>query len=443
MQPENDVPAMSLTNKQFRSFLFSAILVSLSACLGNIVDACIVGHLISEDGVSAINLSRSVVQLMYTMSLLLSAGAGMLVGMEIGKRNTARAASLFTLSVIGCVLFGLIMTTAGIAIPDIVTGWLCKSEFLFQQTRDYLRPMLIGAPAYMLAWGFATMVGVDGSPRLASVAVLVDNAVNLLLDIVFIKFLGWGIEGSSVATVIGHLVGVAIMCRHFFYKDSQLRLTFRFAQVGQQIKAILWQGAPLALACVCLTILLFSANTIILSSQGRVGIFAFSVCMNLLQIYNLFLTGTCRTVQTLGSIEIGKGDREAFKMVIRKSFIFISVAMAITCVGVWIFPEAVVKFFGADEADLIAEGARAVRIFALSFIPYCYIYVAMIVYKLYEWNRMALFISLALSLTVIPVLWLMAHFAPHYLWYSYLIAYAIEIIIIVISHLCAAKKAKK
>ena len=165
--------------------------------------------------------------------------------------------------------------------------------------------------------------------------------------------------------------------------------------------------------------------------------------MNLLQIYNLFLTGTCRTVQTLGSIEIGKGDREAFKMVIRKSFIFISIAMLITCVGVWIFPEAVVKFFGADEADLIAEGARAVRIFALSFIPYCYIYVAMIVYKLYEWNRMALFISLALSLTVIPVLWLMAHFAPHYLWYSYLIAYAIEIIIIVISHLCAAKKAKK
>ena len=39
---------------------------------------------------------------------------------------------------------------------------------------------------------------------------------------------------------------------------------------------------------------------------------------------------------------------------------------------------------------------------------------------------MALFISLALSLTVIPVLWLMSHWAPNYLWYSYLIAYLIE-----------------
>ncbi len=70
----------------------------------------------------------------------------------------------------------------------------------------------------------------------------------------------------------------------------------------------------------------------------------------------------------------------------------------------------------------------------LSFIPFCYIYVIMIVYKLYAHHRMALFISFALSLTVIPVLWLVAHFAPNLLWYSYLIAYAIEVLFIVVIH---------
>ena len=48
---------------------------------------------------------------------------------------------------------------------------------------------------------------------------------------------------------------------------------------------------------------------------------------------------------------------------------------------------------------------------------------------------MALFISLALSLTVIPVLWIVSHAAPDYLWYSYLIAYAIEAIAILAIHL--------
>ena len=58
----------------------------------------------------------------------------------------------------------------------------------------------------------------------------------------------------------------------------------------------------------------------------------------------------------------------------------------------------------------------------------------MIVYKLYGHHKMALFISFALSLTVIPVLWIVSKLAPDYLWYSYLIAYVIEVLLIVIFH---------
>ena len=58
----------------------------------------------------------------------------------------------------------------------------------------------------------------------------------------------------------------------------------------------------------------------------------------------------------------------------------------------------------------------------------------MIVYKLYSQHRMALFISFALSLTVIPVLWLMAREVPQFIWYSYLIAYIIEAVVIYALH---------
>jgi hypothetical protein len=58
----------------------------------------------------------------------------------------------------------------------------------------------------------------------------------------------------------------------------------------------------------------------------------------------------------------------------------------------------------------------------------------MIVYTLYSHHHMALFISFALSLTVIPVLWLMARTLPQYIWHSYLIAYIIEAIILYAMH---------
>jgi Na+-driven multidrug efflux pump len=136
----------------------------------------------------------------------------------------------------------------------------------------------------------------------------------------------------------------------------------------------------------------------------------------------------------LGAIQVGKGDNEAFRLVLRKSFSFITAAMILICIVVWVDPNVISRLFGANDPAILAESNHALRIFSLSFIPFCYIYAIMIVYKLYAHHRMALFISFALSLTVIPVLWLVSKFAPTLLWYSYLIAYIIEIVAILVLH---------
>lgn len=156
--------------------------------------------------------------------------------------------------------------------------------------------------------------------------------------------------------------------------------------------------------------------------------------MNLLQVYNLFLSGTCQTLQSLGAIQAGRGDDKVLQSVARQSLRFITVAMAVTCLLVWITPKTIAALFGADHPDYLTETNAALRIFALSFIPFCYIYVLMIVYKLYGHHRMALVISFALSLTVIPVMWVIAGQAPQLLWYSYLIAYLLEALFICVLH---------
>lgn len=423
-------------NKQFYNYLWAYILVALSGCLGNVVDSIIVGNLISEDGVSAISLSKPINQFIFTLHLLINAGAGMLVGYALGQKDLAKARRLFTHALSFSLLLGVLLALfGGIIFPDQTARLLCSNEQILPLARGYMQVLLIGNPAFILMWGLSTMVGVDGQPKLVSVAVIVDNVVNLCLDIVFIQWLDWGIIGSSAATVVGHLVGIAILLSHWWEPEHR-RLIPSFAgdSIGSLTSTIIKQGAPLAVASISLTLLLLSANTIVLDTLGRAGIFAFAVCMNLLQVYNLFLSGTCQTLQSLGAIQVGKGDAEGVKIVIRKAFRFITVAMIAVCVVVWIDPQLIVRLFGANEPDLITEAEHALRIFALSFIPFCYIYVLMIVYKLYSHHQMALFISFALSLTVIPVLWVMARFAPNLLWYSYLIAYLIEALAIVLLH---------
>ena len=427
---ENDI------NKQFYRFLWAYILVALSGCLGTVVDGIIVGNLISEDGVSAINLSTPITQFIFTMHLLINAGAGMLVAYALGQKKIDDAKRFFTRSLSLTVGLGLLLSiVGGLIFPSQTARMLCSNEQILPLAEDYMRVLLIGCPAFILMWGLSTMVGVNGSPRLVSLAVIIDNAVNLCLDIVFIKWFGWGITGSSAATVIGHLVGIAILLTHWRNPENR-RLSPVFTTDGlvASWKRIISQGAPLAVASICLTLLLFSANKIVLTTTGRTGIFVFALCMNLLQVYNLFLSGTCQTLQSLGAIQVGQGNNEGVRTVIKRGFRFITVAMVVTCLLVWIYPQGIAHLFGCDEPEMLSQSAPALRVFALSFIPFCYIYVLMIVYKLYSQHRMALFISFALSLTVIPVLWVMAKYMPQHIWYSYLVAYLIEAVIIFALH---------
>ncbi len=423
-------------HKQFYGYLWAYILVALSGCLGNVVDGIIVGNLISEDGVSAINLSKPINQFIFTVHLLINAGAGMLVGYALGKKNIADARRYFTRALTLSTGIGLLLTIfGGLLFPTPTARLLCSNEHILPLAQDYMQVLLIGNPAFIVMWGLSTMVGVDGSPKLVSLAVIIDNVVNLLLDIVFIQVFDWGITGSSAATVVGHLVGIAILLSHWRKPENRrLRLVFGGDGLLASWRRIASQGAPLAMASICLTLLLLSANTIVLSTTGRTGIFVFALCMNLLQVYNLFISGTCQTLQSLGAIQVGKGDENGVKTVINKGLRFITVSMAITCLLVCIYPQGIAELFGCDEPEMLAQSNHALRVFALSFILFSYIYVLMIIYKLYSHHRMALFISFILSLMVIPVLWIMSRIAPNAIWYSYLIAYIIEAVLIFILH---------
>ncbi len=417
-------------SSRFWRYLSSSVLITLSGALGVIVDSIIVGNLIGSDGVSAINLNSTVIQLLMTISLIIASGGGMLAGYAIGRKDFDNARYIFTQSTLGSIIVGVIFAVIGIFFSNQLASILCQNDALYTMVHDYLRVVLFGAPAYMLMWGISTMIIVDGSPRLASLAIIIDNIANLILDVVFIKIFDMGIAGSSLATVVGHLIAVAIMMLHFRNKNRVLHLSFKGGKLSQW-RNIISQGAPLAIASICLTLLLFTSNKMVLAAVGREGIFVFSVCMNLLQVYNFFLAGTCRSLQTLGAVLIGERNSDGIRFVFGKSFKFITIAMIITCVYVWIFPTSIATLFGADNADIIKECNYALRIFAISFVPFCYIYFIMIIFKLLSFNRMSLFISLILSLTVIPVISLMAHYAAEYIWYSYLLAYIIEIMAIV------------
>ena len=154
-------------SSRFWRYLSSSILITLSGALGVIVDSIIVGNLIGSDGVSAINLNSTVIQLLMTISLIIASGGGMLAGYAIGRKDFDNARYIFTQSTLGSIIVGVIFAVIGIFFSNQLASILCQNDALYTMVHDYLRVVLFGAPAYMLMWGISTMIIVDGSPRLA------------------------------------------------------------------------------------------------------------------------------------------------------------------------------------------------------------------------------------------------------------------------------------
>ena len=422
--------------KTYFRYLIAFVLTALSTMLGNILDGIIAGQLIGADAVAAIGTSRPLTQGFYTLHLLIGAGGGMLAGLAIGKKRRDEANVVFRTVVCTMAAIAAVATAVGATMPQAVTRFFCTDAALQPLAEPYVFWMMVGAFAYFGMYLMQTYVAVDGEPGLVTGAVVVDNTVNVILSVVLIKYFDMGVAGAAIGTVVGHaLAALLLLVLHWRPRRDRAVLGFRATPSIEQsnnpnnrtILRIVSQGAPLAIASMSLTALLYSANLIIMGTLGKDGMFIYAVALNLLLVYNLFLAGSCQTLQSLGAIEKGKGG-PGFGEVVKFTYLLLAVSSTAVCVFAWICPGVIASLFGGGKRpELLAATNSALRVFAPSFILFCLIYVHMIVCKLEKKSGIALFISFALSLTVIPVLWTFARFAPAYIWWSYLVAYVIEI----------------
>ena len=419
--------------RTYFKYLVAFVLTALSATLGNILDGIVVGQLLGPDSVAAVGTVLPITQAFFTIVLLLAGGGGMLIGVALGENRRNRANDVFTTAAVAIGGLSALGVAIGLFCPGSVGKLICSDPALTGLSTSYLRWVLVFVPFYLGEEALQTFVAVDGEPGLVTTSIIADNAVNVISSVVLIKFCGLGVAGAAIGTAIGHgtacLLLVALhWCRN--RTTPHLGLSALRSSSLSTLGSVVAQGAPLAIASCCLTALMFAANRIILGALGKDGMFVFAVAMNVLFVYDFLLSGAVETVQSLGAIEKGKGG-PGFRDVVDFTYRLLGLATLGVCLFVWIAPGVITRLFGGgDHPELLSDTNAALRLFAPSFVFFCLIYVHMIVCKLEGKDGVALFISFALSLTVIPVLWAFAHFAPACIWWSYLVAYVVEIAMI-------------
>ena len=207
---QNDLTQGSVTRKLIR-YALPLVASSLLQALYSITDFVIAGHFIGDAGISAIN-NASIMNMLTQVAIGLTVGGNILVGQFFGQGDETRrrraSGSMFTLGLCAGVLFAGVFELIG---------------------RPFLR--LLGAPALeeaaayfnICALGLFFIFGYNalsailrgvGNSRIPLYCVIVSVSVNVGLDLLFVAFFRWGVEGAAAATVIAQ--GLAFLTALIF-----------------------------------------------------------------------------------------------------------------------------------------------------------------------------------------------------------------------------------
>lgn len=394
-----------LIDKAFWNYLTASVLTVAATQVANIVDASIVGNLIGPEALAAVNLISPLLQTIYAISVFYISSTTMMVGIAIGKGDKDQANKLFTFSILTSLVLGVLLIVGGLLGFDQLSGLLCNSETLRPMTNDYMLVAILSNIPLLMMLTLQQYVEVDGSPQLVSRAVIVGNIFNVICDIIFIKYCGWGISGVAWATCIMYVVCTLMVLPHFRKKGT---LRFSLPKIGDiDYKQIATYGFPLFVSTVLLSVQFIGNNYVASTYLGDGGLIALAVCMQLFAFSMIILTGTLRTIQPVGSILKGLDDDRGMLFLLKKAYTFLAICLTAFALLLVVFPTHISALLGAADEEALHIIMKALPLFSLNIVMEALIYNLIPVYQFYGYKNLALTISFGKTLLPMFGFWLL------------------------------------
>ena len=292
-------------------------------------------------------------------SQYMGAGRQSMVNHVAGQTMIMVAITSVILGALGYVLAPHLLELLGVA-PDVYEGAL-----------GFMRVSFIGIIfVFIFAMFQALMRGV-GQTKVPLYIVLATVILNFLLDPLFI--FGWGpvpglgVMGAALATLATQALAALLGITIFLRGRHGIQLSWcTLAPDATYIRRAFFLGFPASVELSTRGLGLMVMSFLV-ASFGTLTIAAYGVGSTILQVVTIPAMGMSMAVSTLVGQNIGAGNIErASKIALLGTMLGFGILSAAGVVA-YIFAPPIVSFFIPNDAAVIAEGARFIRIMCLAW----------------------------------------------------------------------------
>ena len=220
------------------------ILSMLITSIYNLADTFFVGQ-ISTSASGAVGIVSSLMAILQALGFMLGHGSGSIISRSLGSQNTDAATRFASTSFFTALVFGGIITAAGLlTLPDFMM-LLGSTETILSHACAYARYILLAAPIMMSSLVMNNILRYEGKASFAMIGLVTGGLLNIALDPLFIFGLGMGTAGAGLATALSQTISFCILLSMFLRGKtvSQFRIT-AVTRSPAEFGTILMTGMP-------------------------------------------------------------------------------------------------------------------------------------------------------------------------------------------------------
>ena len=362
-----------LVSQKFYEYLIPSFLSELALHMGAVIDAVIVGNLIGVDALSAVTLSNPVIQILYIPGMILGLGGATVAAVWLGERKIREASQIFSACIVGGVIFTVLAGLSAFWISEPVANILAAdAPHLAALVEDYIFINILGLPIISMTVLTCEFMSVDNNPDLGAWMFGIAAVVNIIMDIILIKFAGLGIEGAAAATVIAAACGLITLIFYARAKNRMLQFYLSGVEWLKNILEALKVGMPRVTLEIMQALQIFILNSAVLQMLGVEAMEIYAVCTNTLIMAELLAGGIISVIPNICGVLYGEKDYFAIRRLMKKVIVLSSGLILVLTAVFLIFPEKIAIMFGMEKESLLPTAAVCLQIYSLSFVFYVF-----------------------------------------------------------------------
>lgn len=342
--------------------------------LYNMVDSIIVGRFVGTNALGAVGSVGSINFMFFSLCLGLGSGIGILISQYFGAGKDDYVKKIIANSIYITLGTGALMSICGVFFAGPILRFMNTPAENFADALTYMR-IVCGFTVVVAGYNtISAILRALGDAKTPLIFLGVASVLNIGLDLWFVMGFQMGVAGAAWATVISQFFAMLGSILFGYRKNEYLRLEKRHMGCNAEIVKksfkigipVAAQNALIAFSCVALQS--------VVNRYGTTVMAAYTATNRVEGLVQQPFNSLGLAVSTFAGQNVGASQYDRVRTGVKKSVWLVAAFSVLMIAVMWLFGDHIVKIF-IDEPEVVAIGARGLRITSMMYFGLGLIYV--------------------------------------------------------------------